>query len=132
MAGEMDLARLIRSMQPVIGSGIYVFVTIAPGQQMPQAVSPVLTFREDEGTTLVLLRDEAEAVGLVGAFPSRMITLNLHSSLEAVGFLAAITTALAAARIGVNAVSAYYHDHLFVPADRAKEALSVLTELAAA
>jgi hypothetical protein len=59
-----------------------------------------------------------------------MVTLNIHSSLEAVGFLAAITTRLAAAGMGVNPVSAFYHDHLFVPADRAEEALDLLRQLA--
>ncbi len=60
-----------------------------------------------------------------------MITLNIHSSLDAVGFLAAITTRLAAAGMGVNPVSGYFHDHLFVPADRADEAMTVLEGLAA-
>ena len=59
-----------------------------------------------------------------------MITLNIHSSLEAVGFLAAITTRLAAAGMGVNPVSAFYHDHLFVPAERAEEAMELLRQLA--
>ncbi|WP_348526206.1 ACT domain-containing protein, partial [Mesorhizobium sp.] len=46
-------------------------------------------------------------------------------------FLAAITAKLAAADMGVNPVSAFYHDHLFVPADRAEEALAILGQLAA-
>ncbi|WP_292127622.1 ACT domain-containing protein, partial [Mesorhizobium sp.] len=57
--------------------------------------------------------------------------LDIHSSLDAVGFLAAITTRLAAAGMGVNPVSAFYHDHLFVPAERAEEALGLLRQLAA-
>ena len=60
-----------------------------------------------------------------------MITLEVHSSLEAVGFLAAITARLAAAGIGVNPVSACFHDHLFVPAERAEDAMSILEGLAA-
>jgi hypothetical protein len=50
--------------------------------------------------------------------------LTVHSSLEAVGFLAAITARLAETGISVNVVSAFYHDHLFVPHDRADEALA--------
>jgi hypothetical protein len=57
-----------------------------------------------------------------------MITLTVQSSLEAVGFLAAITTKLATHGISVNAISAYYHDHLFVPADKAEIAMRLLQE----
>ncbi|MGY4371427.1 hypothetical protein ACVW1A_007492 [Bradyrhizobium sp. LB1.3] len=77
-------------------------------------------------------REEAEAAGLSYAFASRLITLTVHSALDAVGFLAAITARLAAAGISVNAVSAFYHDHLFVPADRADEAMAVLQEASGA
>ena len=58
-----------------------------------------------------------------------MITLTVHSSLEAVGLLAEVATAFAARGISVNVVSAYYHDHLFVPSDRVEEALAALSEL---
>lgn len=81
--------------------------------------------------TLIVLEDQAKTAGLKTVFRCRMLTLNVHSSLEAVGFLAAITARLATAGIGVNPVSAFYHDHLFVPADRAEEALDVLQKLAA-
>ena len=33
--------------------------------------------------------------------------------------------------MGVNPVSAFHHDHLFVPADRADDAMRILEELAA-
>jgi hypothetical protein len=45
------------------------------------------------------------------------------------GFLAAITARLAETGISVNVVSAFYHDHLFVPHDRADEALARLQEM---
>jgi hypothetical protein len=32
--------------------------------------------------------------------------------------------------MGVNPVSAFYHDHLFVPVERAEEALAMLRQLA--
>lgn len=58
-----------------------------------------------------------------------MITLNVHSSLEAVGFMAVIATKLAEKGMGVNPVSGYYHDHLFVPVGREEEALRTLQKL---
>ena len=45
--------------------------------------------------TIVVRREEAETLGLPCQFPSRLITLSVHSSLEAVGFLAVITARLA-------------------------------------
>jgi hypothetical protein len=63
------------------------------------------------------------------AYPSRLITLMVHSSLEAVGFLAVITERLAAAGISVNAISAYYHDHIFVPVDKAFQAMKILHQI---
>jgi hypothetical protein len=89
-----------------------------------------MTFREEEGLTLIMPRHEAEAAGLAGAFPCRMITLNVHSSLQAVGFLATVAARLAAAGISANAVSALHHDHLFVPVERAEEAVRILKQLA--
>jgi len=125
---ETDLTTLIRSMNPRLKPGLFVF---ASADAIPAGVKPVMTFREAEGTTLILTRDQAEAAGLPFAFPSRMITLEITSSLEAVGFLAAITAALARACIAVNPVSAFHHDHLFVPEARADEAMVVLQAMTA-
>ncbi|MCV3211790.1 ACT domain-containing protein [Mesorhizobium sp. YC-39] len=130
MSGETDLKKLLATMTPQLLAGIHVFVTVPPAVPVPGGLDPVMLFREREGTTLIVLEDQARAAGLDGVFPSRMITLNIHSSLEAVGFLAAITTRLASAGMGVNPVSAFYHDHLFVPADRAEEAMAMLEKLA--
>ncbi|AZO35669.1 ACT domain-containing protein [Mesorhizobium sp. M2A.F.Ca.ET.037.01.1.1] len=131
MNGETDLQKLLASMTPRLYSDIYVFATLAPGMPVAAGLEPVMQFREREGTTMILAESQAKAAGLAGTFRCRMITLDIHSSLQAVGFLAAITAKLAAADMGVNPVSAFYHDHLFVPADRAEEALAILGQLAA-
>ncbi|KJC34508.1 ACT domain-containing protein [Bradyrhizobium sp. LTSP857] len=132
MTGERDLDALLRHMKPEMRPGIFVFCMIPPNEPIPASTSPLLTFREQEGTTLVILREEAEAAGLRTAFASRLITLTIHSALNAVGFLAAITARLAEAGISVNAVSAFHHDHLFVPADKADEAMAILQEMSRA
>jgi uncharacterized protein len=126
---ETDLATLIRSMSPRLQPGTFVFVSASA---IPAGVEPLMTFRETEGTTLIVPREQATAAGLPFAFPSRMITLEIASSLDAVGFLAAITTALARAGIAVNPVSAFHHDHLFVPEVRADAAMAILQAMAAA
>jgi hypothetical protein len=132
MPAERDLTALLTHMNPELQPGIFVFCTIAPNEPIPAGLNPLLTFREQEGTTLVIPREEAEAAGMASAFPSRLITLTVHSALDAVGFLAAITARLAAAGISVNAVSAFHHDHLFVPSNRADETMAVLREISTA
>jgi hypothetical protein len=127
--GENNLARLLRNMKPEMHDGVFIFCSIPAGEEIPAALRPILLFREREGATLVVRREEAEQAGLSGQFASRLITLTIHSSLDAVGLLAAITGRLAEAGISVNAVSAYYHDHLFVPEHRADEALRLLREM---
>ncbi|HWK63771.1 MAG TPA: ACT domain-containing protein [Rhizobiaceae bacterium] len=132
MTGEKDLAKLLGGMRPRLQDQIYVFASIPSGEDLPSSIQPIMVFREAEGLTAILPASEAREVGIDCAFRCRMITLEIHSSLEAVGFLAAITARLAEAGIGVNPVSAFHHDHLFVPADKADEAVAVLRELVAA
>ncbi len=126
MSAEDDLKTLLREMKPELQDGTFVFCSIPRGNTLPAAIEPLLIFGEREGTTVVIRRGEAERLGLPYEFPSRLITLTVHSSLDAVGFLAAITARLAEAGISVNPVSAYYHDHLFVPEHRAAKALRLL------
>jgi uncharacterized protein len=129
MPGERNLATLLQNMKPQMHDGIFVFCSIPANEEIPAGLGPVFVFREREGTTLVVRREEAESASLPHQFASRLITLTVHSSLEAIGFLAAITGRLAEAGISVNAVSAYYHDHLFVPEHRADEALRLLQDI---
>jgi uncharacterized protein len=131
MSGETNLTRLLAGMMPRLQPGTFVFATLPPGAAIPAGVEPVMIFRESEGITLILEEGQAAKAGMSCTFRSRMITLEVHSSLDAVGFLAAITARLAEAGMGVNPVSAFHHDHLFVPADRAEEALVKLAQLAA-
>jgi uncharacterized protein len=127
--GETSLTSLIATMQPELQQGLFVFATLGQGDQPPAGLSPVMTFRESEGLTLILPQAEAERAGIASDFPCRWIALKVHSSLHAVGLLAAITERLSEAGISVNAVSAFHHDHLFVPQDRAVEAMELLATL---
>lgn len=102
MEGEHDLAALLQNMYPEMHEGIFVFCTLADDAEIPATLTPLLTFREAEGTTLVIRQEQAERIGLPHHFGSRLITLTVHSSLEAVGFLAAIAAGLAKAGISVT------------------------------
>ena len=130
MAGETDLDKLIALMQPTLLEGEYVFCTLEESS-LADAVelAPLASFQEKEGLSLLLEKAQAEAAGLQFNSVFRGITLSVHSSLDAVGFTAAVAGKLAAHGIPSNVVAAHYHDHVFVPLHRADSALKLLTEL---
>ena len=115
-------------MQPELNEGVYVFSSV-PADRDVSKLAPVATFREREGLTLIL--DEATALReeLPALFRAAWITLTVHSDLEAVGLTAAVAEALTKASISCNVVAAAFHDHLFVPVERAADALAQLTGL---
>lgn len=129
MSGVVDLGDLCRQMTPRLVDGVYVYCTFSDFR-LPGGLEPICTFREAEGLTAIVGRREAEAASLPYVFPCRLVTLTVHSSLDAVGFLARITDRLARAGIACNAVAAFHHDHLFVPEARAEETLQILRNLA--
>ena len=89
-------------------------------------------FREEEGITAIFLEDaKADLSELSKPLegPFALITLSVNSDLFAVGFLAKISTVLAENGISCNAVSAYHHDHIFVPYKRKNDAIKALKEL---
>lgn len=129
MSGESNLTVLLMSMRPILCEYEYVFCTVnSQFDDDYRKYEPIGIFHEEEGITLILRRDRADAAAMPYTSVFRKITLSVHSSLDAVGFLAAITRKLADAGMSVNPVSAYYHDHLFVPASRAEDAMRLLHE----
>ena len=130
VTAESDLRVLLSDLSPEAHPGRYVYATVPDGT-LPGGVAPVVTVREGEGLTLVLPEAEAAAAGLTYTYVAGWITLRVHSALAAVGLTAAVSLALTDAGISCNVVAGFHHDHLFVPADRADEAIAILKALAA-
>jgi hypothetical protein len=131
LAGPVrETAAMIAGMAPARRPGSYVFCTTADRERaalaLPQAIA---VFAEDEGTSLVLAVAEAARLGFETSLPMACITLTVHSALDGVGLTAVVAGALAAEGIACNMVAGYHHDHVFVPADRADDALAVLQAL---
>jgi uncharacterized protein len=127
-SGETDLQRLLAGLAPMLADRPRVIRSQSTDAPLPTDV--IMLFREDEGITVI-------APAAVPALEQNddeplwaQITLRIHSSLEAVGMMAAIAAALTADDIPCNAVSAYFHDHIFVPWARRDDALSALQQLA--
>jgi hypothetical protein len=128
MRQEKNLEMLLKNLNPSASDDSFVFCT-APA--MPEgselaALDPWAVIKEAEGITLILEKERADALGLVYESIFGHITLQVYSSLDAVGLSAAVATTLADAGISANIVAAYHHDHIFVPKAHIETALNEL------
>ncbi len=129
MSGEKDLETLLRSMRPKLSESHFVFCNTSPNRLSALKMKPLFVFREEEGVTIIIEKWQADSESLDYDDVWSWIALTVHSSLSAVGFLAAITAKLSENAISVNVASAYFHDHLFVPQEKASLAMQVLVDL---
>jgi hypothetical protein len=128
MDGEINITSLLKNMIPKLNEGAYVFCTVESLSNVH--LSDIIgSFREEEGITLIVKKETADRLGLHYDYIAAWITLTIHSSLEAVGLTAAISSALTKESISCNVVVAYYHDHIFVAQKDAVNALTVLQDL---
>ena len=111
MAGERDLAKLLAGLNPRLYAERYAFA--GDGERGDWFA----LIREDEGVTAIRSDPAGEWA---------RISLQIHSSLEAVGLTVELSRRLAEAGISANVVAALNHDHIFVPWDRREEALELL------
>lgn len=114
MSGEKDLSILLQNMEPVLNAGEYVFCTVEKLNEVPDIENILFFFREAEAVTIVLEKSMADSWSLEYSYISSWITLNIHSSLEAVGLTAAFANVLKKENISCNVVAAYFHDHIFI------------------
>ena len=147
--GETSLATLLSTLSITLHPEIYVFATLPSSAFDSPSVFPIpfsdilLLFREPSTSstaqphsasgieTITLILRQATLTqhpdhGIEYTYPCRMLTCNVHSSLPAVGFMATLSVKLAERSISVNPVAGYFHDHLFIPVERAEEAVEVL------
>ncbi|KAK5175084.1 uncharacterized protein LTR77_000221 [Saxophila tyrrhenica] len=136
-SGSTSLPHLLRSLNPTLSPTTYIYSTIPATSEADFSnilklfigVPVQMLFREAAGWTVVVPEDVAAEIGLEATFRCRKVTLDVHSSLEAVGFMAAVSARLAKLGMGVNPVSGYYHDHLFVPVGREHEVVQELKKM---
>jgi hypothetical protein len=123
-----ELSQLLATLSPALHPGAYVYCCVPYGQDVA-GLEPVVTVREAQGCTVVVKEGHAVDAGLSILYRAAWITLTVHSDLEAVGLTAAVAAALTAEAISCNVVAGAHHDHLFVPWDRAEDALAALRRL---
>ncbi len=123
-----DLQTLLRTLDPRLHDGVYVFSSV-PFETDLSSIPFVATFREDEGLTIILSEEDAIRAGFPILLRAAWITLKVHSSLQAIGLTAAFSAELTRAGISCNVVAGAHHDHVFVPVDRATDAMETFRQL---
>lgn len=129
MNAETRLDKLLQNINPQLQGDSYVFCALDAArleELLPQCLG---VFREREGISAILPHGDAERFGLEASEGFRQITLQVNSSLEAVGLTAAVARELATEGISANVVAALRHDHVFVPEADAERALQILRGL---
>ena len=131
MSGITDIKTLLKHMQPKLDKTDFVFCTKNTKVLDEEIIklNPIATFLEEEGMTIIVEKSKADNSNLQYEAIFNKITLEIHSSLEAVGLTAAFSAKLTEHNISANVVAGYYHDHIFVPKDRADDAVEALLEL---
>ena len=131
MSGETNLSKLLQSMSPELIKGEFVFCTFENAQYGDHGeLNPIAAFQESEGLTLIIPRSKAEQHQIKYDSVYKGITLQVHSSLDAVGLTAAFSKTLAKHGISANVVAGYFHDHIFVRSEMAEAAMKALAILA--
>ena len=124
---ETNLNILLQNMNPILNEGDYVFCTLSNNEKID--LNKVIgTFKEKEGTTLIVIKEYADLMRFSYTSIMSWISLEVHSSLEAVGLTAAFSKVLADANISCNVVAGYYHDHIFVLKQDALRAIGLLKD----
>ena len=130
MPGITNLDTLLSSMEPELQNEYYIFCTFTNTDIAAILhLEPISCFYEKEGLTLIIRKEMADKNKIEYLSVFRLISLTIHSSLDAVGLTAAISQKLADTGISANVVAAYFHDHIFVPKDKAHLAIESLHEL---
>ena len=145
--GELSLRTLLTTLTVTLQPQTYTFLTLPPGTSPFSNTSPTtasntsgiqMLFHEPTEHQWTLILDSAsEALSTyqaLGAEASptqwKMLTLDVQSSLDAVGFMAVVAKALSDAGVSANVVAGYLHDHVFVQADRAEVARIAIENVA--
>jgi len=127
---KSNIDELLEGMDPKLLPERYVFASVGTAIADQLDFTPEMKFVEEEGVTLILREADALEANIPHEFTCHKITLRVHSALEAVGFMAAISNKLMQVGVPCNVVAGYYHDHLFIPVDKVETAMQALRELA--
>ena len=120
---------ILANLSPSLSDDEYIFYsTKIMSKKEILDLKPMATIQENEGITLVVLKETAELNFIPFNVIFKVITLGIHSSLTGVGLTSVISNALTKNGISSNVIAGYFHDHFFVKSEVAQKAMEVLSK----
>ena len=119
---------IIKNLNPKLNKGEYVFCSIKDINDI-NMIDIVSSFKESEGYSIIISKEEAIKNSLHFYFVSAWITLEINSSLDSIGLTSAFSKELTEAGISCNVLAGYHHDHIFVPYHKKAKAMKILGDL---
>lgn len=105
--------------------------TDAVGLTVGSGIEALIHEPEASSDTVTVVCD-TEALnrhGWSSAFTAAWLTIDVHTSMEALGLTAAMSAALDAEHLPCNVLAGFHHDHLLVPVGEADRAVDCLLSL---
>ena len=112
----------------ILNKGEYVLCSIIDINKI-SINNIICSFKESEGYSIIISKEEAIKNNLPFYFVSAWITLEIDSTLDSVGLTSAFSKKLTKAGISCNVIAAYHHDHIFVPYIDKHKAMKILSDM---
>ncbi len=112
----------------ILNEGEYVFCSITDINKI-SIDNIISSFKESEGYSIIISKEEAIKNNLPFYFVSAWITLDIESTLDSVGLTSVFSKKLKKAGISCNVVAAYHHDHIFIPYQERLKAIKILSDM---
>ena len=118
---------ILKKINPKILDGEYIFCSFKNSVYGDHLhLMPIFSFQEDEGLTLIILKEHADKNKIQYDNTFKCISLGFNSSLTSVGLTAALSSKLAKSGVSANMAAGYFHDHIFVPSKSSEKAMKIL------
>ena len=112
----------------ILNKGEYVFCSIIDINKISMN-NIICSFKESEGYSIIISKEEATSNNLPFYYISAWITLNIDSTLDSVGLTSSFSRELSKVGISCNVIAAYHHDHIFVPYLDKHKAMKILSDM---
>ena len=126
--GKKNIDYILKNLNPRLNPDDYIFTIVNSLDSID--INEILAYiRESEGISLIMKKSVADFLQVPYFGVWSWITLDVHSSLDAVGLTSVVSNAFSEIGLSCNIVAGYHHDHIFIQKEMAEKAMNTLAIL---